>query len=72
MKFIRIGYTKFLNMFKNFVLASRPYAHEKNTIRTARNGLEWPGITPWINLNGRFGLVQEQIQHSGTGASGIE
>ncbi len=51
MKFIRAGYTKFLNMFKNFLLASQPYTHEKNTIRTARNGLEWPGMTPPPELN---------------------
>ncbi len=44
MKFICAGYTQFLNMFKTFVLACRPYPHEKNTIRMDRNGLEWPGM----------------------------
>ncbi len=37
--------TKFLKMFKTFVLACRHYAHKKNTIQMDRNGLEWPGIT---------------------------
>ncbi len=68
MKFIRAGYTKFLNMFKTFVLICQPYTNEKNTIQMDRNGLEWPGMTPRINVNGPFVLVQEQTQHSGTGA----
>ncbi len=61
MKFIHAGYTKFLNMFKTFVLTCQPYTNEKNTIRMDRNGLEWPGMTPRINLNGPFVIVREQI-----------
>ncbi len=38
MKLIRAGYTNFLNMFKNFVLASQTYSHERNTIQMGRNG----------------------------------
>ncbi len=56
MKFIRAGYTKFLN---TFVLTCRPYAYEKNTIRMDRNGLEWPGMTTQINSNGPFVLIRE-------------
>ncbi len=70
MKFIRAGYTKLLNMFKTFVLTFQTYTNEKNTIRMDRNRLEWPGMTPWINLNGPFILVREQIRHSETGALG--
>ncbi len=68
MKFIRADYTKFLNMFKNFVLASQPYAHEKNIIRMARNGLEWPEMTTRINSNPPFIYVRQQIRHRGTWA----
>ncbi len=49
MKIIRAGYTNFLNIFKTFVLTSRSYNLEKNTVRTdchCQNGLEWPGMIP--------------------------
>ncbi len=62
---------KFLNMFKTFALTCQPYKNEKKTIRMDRNGLEWPGMTPQINLNGPFILGREQIQPSGTGAWGM-
>ncbi len=58
MKFIRAGYTKFLNVFKTFVLACRPYVHEKNTIQMDRNGLEWQVIIPWTNLIGQFMAIR--------------
>ncbi len=44
----------FLNMFKTFVLACRPYADEMNTIRMDRNGLELPGMITRTNSNGQF------------------
>ncbi len=68
MKFIRAGYTKFLNMFKTFILTCQPYTNEKNTIQMDRNGLELPGMTTRINSNSPFVLVREQIRHRGTGA----
>ncbi len=68
MKFIHAGYTKFLNMFKTFVLTCQFYTNEKNTIQMNRDGLEWVGMTPWINSNSPFLLIREQIRHNGTGA----
>ncbi len=74
MKIIRAGYTKFLNMFKTFVLTCRSYTHEKNTVwmdiviviaRMTRNNQEWPGT--WMvnssSFGSRFGTVR--LGHTG-------
>ncbi len=71
MKIIRAGYTKFLNMFKTFVLTWWSYTQEKNTVRIdchchchCQNGLEWPGMIHWTNLTGQFVVVQQYIRIS--------
>ncbi len=49
-----------LHISKNEIYSHWKYeTHKKNTIQMDRNGLEWPGMTPRTNLNGRFMLVRQ-------------
>ncbi len=69
MKIIRAGYTKYLNMFKTFVLTCRSCTYQKNTVRMdchcrchCQNDQEWsPVQTRMVNsssFGSRFGTVR--------------